>query len=353
MPFTHKPFAIAVRNRIHSSSLEMIRISRNLLFSGLVAACSLLEANEPKAWEKPYPENKADLLAIQEQLRKILPNASKAVVAIESGDGAGSGVIVSEDGIILTAAHVIGRSGKRIKARLPDGKLLNAITLGGSELSDAGIAKITDEGNWPTVQMAERGSSKLGDWCFALGHPGGFNKERGIVTRLGRVIAKEEETMRTDSRLLGGDSGGPLFDFNGRVIGIHSRIAKRDDQNYHAAIESYHANWMSFTENKFITRASLRDGGFLGIGCRETEEGLEVFEVVEDSAAEKAGIRKGDLIAKINGEPIDTREELTIAIATNDPGKQVVIEYRRGEKEMSSKVKLGRRPTVEERDEEE
>ena len=85
-----------------------------LLIGYLGITLSLLQANGTKAWEKPYPKNKDDLLAIQEQLRKILPEASKAVVAIESGDGAGSGVIVSEDGIILTAAHVIGRSGKRV-----------------------------------------------------------------------------------------------------------------------------------------------------------------------------------------------------------------------------------------------
>jgi len=319
---------------------------RFLVLFAFLANSLWAHGKEQKAWEKPYPENKTDLLKIQERLREILPNASKAVVAIESGDGAGSGVIVTEDGIILTAAHVIGRSGKRIKVRLPDGKLVNAITLGGSEISDAGMAKITDEGNWDIAKMAERGSSQVGDWCFALGHPGGFMKERGIVTRLGRVIDKEDETMRTDSRLLGGDSGGPLFDFEGKVIGIHSRIAKRDDQNYHAAIESYHANWNSFLEKKLITRESLKDGGFLGVACKETEDGLLVEMVVEGSAAEKAGLSKGDLIAKINGELIETREELTIAIATNDPGKKVIIEYRRGEKEMSIKVKLGSRENI-------
>jgi serine protease Do len=319
---------------------------RFLVLFAFLANSLWAHGKEQKAWEKPYPENKTDLLKIQERLREILPIASKAVVAIESGDGAGSGVIVTEDGIILTAAHVIGRSGKRIKVRLPDGKLVNAITLGGSEISDAGMAKITDEGNWDIAKMAERGSSQVGDWCFALGHPGGFMKERGIVTRLGRVIDKEDETMRTDSRLLGGDSGGPLFDFEGKVIGIHSRIAKRDDQNYHAAIESYHANWNSFLEKKLITRESLQDGGFLGVACKETEGGLLVEMVVEGSAADKAGLSKGDLIAKVNGELIETREELTIAIATNDPGKKVIIEYRRGEKEMSIKVKLGSREEI-------
>jgi len=314
----------------------------------MVAYSVCPKTDDLKAWEKPYPENQKDLLAIQERLHKILPEAKKTVVAIESGGGAGSGVIVSEDGMVLTAAHVIGKSGKRVKIRLPDGKRVNAITLGGSEISDAGMAEITDEGAWSVAPMAERGSSKVGDWCFALGHPGGFDKERGIIVRLGRIIAKKDETIQTDSRLLGGDSGGPLFDFNGRVIGIHSRISKKDDQNFHAPIEAFHANWKSFREKKLLTQSNLRDGGFLGVGCEETEEGLKVIEVVEGSAAKTARLREGDVIVKVNGNFIDTREELTIAIATTGHGKSVIIDYRRGEKEMTAKVKLGKRPDFEE-----
>ena len=84
------------------------------------------------------------------------------------------------------------------------------------------------------------------------------------------------------------------------------------------------------------------------MGCKETEKGLEIFEVVEDSAAEEAGLRGGDILAKVNGEPIDTREELTIAIATNEPGETVTVECRRGDKEMSFRIKLGRYPGNEE-----
>jgi serine protease Do len=225
--------------------------------------------------------------------------------------------------------------------------------LGGSEISDAGMAEITDAGDWPVAPMAARGSSKIGDWCFALGHPGGFDKERGIIVRLGRIIAKEDETIQTDSRLLGGDSGGPLFDFNGRVIGIHSRISKKDDQNFHAPIEAFHANWKSFREADLLTQVSLKEGGFLGVGCKETEEGLKVIEVVEGSAAKKARLREGDIIVKVNGDVIDTREELTIAIATTGPGKSVIIDYLRGEKEMTAKVKLGKRHDFEEEEGEE
>lgn len=317
---------------------------RNLLLAALIltaGALSSLQA-EPKAWEKPYPKDKADLLAIQNRLFKILPKAKQAVVAIEDGGGAGTGVIVSEDGLVLTAAHVIGRPNKRITVRLPNGKRLKAISLGGSQISDAGMVRITDEGNFTAAPLAPAGASEIGDWCIALGHPGGFDPKRGIVTRLGRVIAKEEETMRTDGRLLGGDSGGPLFDLNGRIIGIHSRIARKDDQNFHVTIESFHANRKAFEAGEFLTDERRRKGGFLGVACEETDEGLLIREVVEDSAAQKAGIRSGDVLLAIDDEPIDTREELIFNLTAHKPGETVVIHLRRDEKELSLRATLGR-----------
>ena len=111
------------------------------------------ELLEKQAWKKAYPQNPEDLRAIQAQLQSLLPEAEKAVVSIETGDGAGSGVIISPEGLVLTAAHVIGSTGKRMKVRLHDGKRLSAITLGGSELSDAGMLKIKGRKNF--YQLAE------------------------------------------------------------------------------------------------------------------------------------------------------------------------------------------------------
>ena len=98
-------------------------------------------------------------------------------MAVQSGGGAGSGVIVSKDGLVLTAGHVSGRPGRSVKIVLPDGRRLNAVTMGGSEISDSGMCKIQDKGDWPFAPMAEKGKSQVGDWCFALGHPGGFIEE--------------------------------------------------------------------------------------------------------------------------------------------------------------------------------
>ena len=98
-----------------------------------------------RAWNRIVPENSDDLLEIQARLQSLLPEVQGAVVSIEAKDGAGSGVIISKDGLVLTAAHVIGSSKKKMTVRLPNGERLPAISLGGSELSDAGMLKITNQ----------------------------------------------------------------------------------------------------------------------------------------------------------------------------------------------------------------
>lgn len=298
------------------------------------------------AWEKQSPEDLTDLLAIQERLRELLPDAKKALVSIEAGDGAGSGVIVSKEGLVLTAAHVIGKTGKKMQVRLPTGKRNSAVTLGGSEISDAAMLKIKGGGEWPFVTIAKRGESKVGDWCFGLGHPGGFDKDRGIVVRVGKIIAKKDETMQTDSRLLGGDSGGPLFDFDGRLIAIHSRVSQKPDQNFHVPVESFLANWETFRDEELISYDLMQDGGFFGVACEEIEAGLIVREVIPGTAAEKAGLKLNDILLEVNGEPLDSREEFIIIISSLKPGDEARILYQRDEAQLSVKVNLGVRPKV-------
>jgi len=301
-------------------------------------------AKSSKPWEKKVPESKEDLLSIQAKLQTTLKKAKQAVVAIQSGGGSGSGVIVSKDGLVLTAGHISGRAGRSVKIVLPDGRRVDAVTMGGSEISDSGMCKIKEDGEWPFAPMAGKGKSQVGDWCFALGHPGGFMAKRGMVTRIGRVIDKQYATLRTDCRLLGGDSGGPLFNLDGEVIGIHSRIAKDDDANFHAPIESYLEHWDVFNEGTMISRRDLQKGGFLGVGTMETEDGLRIMNLVNESAAQKGGILKSDVIIAIDGEPIDSQEELFIVVGSKEPGDEVVIDLRRGKKDLSISLELGKRP---------
>ena len=301
-----------------------------------------------QSWKKTAPENINDLIEIQDRLRSLLPEAKAALVSIEAVDGAGSGVIVSEDGLVLTAAHVTGSTGKKMKVRLSNGKRASAVTLGGSEISDGAMLQIIDEGIWPHVPVARNGKSEVGDWCFGLGHPGGFDKERGIVVRIGKIISKKDETMQTDSRLLGGDSGGPLFDFDGHLIAIHSRVSQQPDQNYHVPVESFHANWDFFRDKELFSYDSMQKGGFFGVSCEETDSGLVVKEVITGTAAEKAGIIKGDILLEVNEEPLDKREEFIIMISSLRPGDEAKILYQRNDAQISVKVALGVRPKMEE-----
>ena len=290
---------------------------------------------------KRFLKTKKDLYAIQYRLQELLPKAKKGLVAIEANDGAGSGVIISPEGLILTAAHVIGKTGKKMKVRFANGKRASAISLGGSELSDAGMLKIIDEGPWPFVDMAKNQSSEIGDWCFGLGHPGGFDAKRGIVVRIGRIIGKKDETMQTDSRLLGGDSGGPLFDFQGKVIAIHSRISQKPDQNFHVPIESFQANWDFFKNQDLLTFNEIEKGGFLGVACEEEEDGLLVKSIVPNSAAAEAGLQAGDVLVKIDDQWVNNREKLTILISSKKPNEEVSIEYKRENTTNRIQLKLG------------
>jgi serine protease Do len=301
---------------------------------------------EVEAWKKKSPSDITDLLSIQEHLRELLPDAKKALVSIEAGDGAGSGVIVSKEGLVLTAAHVIGKTGKKMQVRLPNGKRASAITLGGSEISDAAMLQILGDEEWPFVPIANKGESQIGDWCFGLGHPGGFDKERGVVVRIGKIIAKKDETMQTDSRLLGGDSGGPLFDFEGRLIAIHSRVSQKPDQNFHVPVESFHANWDTFRDEELISYDLMKDGGFFGVACEETETGLIVCEVISGTAAEKAGLKINDILLEVNDEPLDSREEFIIIISSLKPGDEAKILYKRKGAQLSVKANLGVRPSL-------
>jgi serine protease Do len=323
--------------------MNMLGLILTLLFGLIFLHGDVVEV---EAWKKKSPSDITDLLSIQEHLRELLPDAKKALVSIEAGDGAGSGVIVSKEGLVLTAAHVIGKTGKKMQVRLPNGKRASAITLGGSEISDAAMLQILGDEEWPFVPIANKGESQIGDWCFGLGHPGGFDKERGVVVRIGKIIAKKDETMQTDSRLLGGDSGGPLFDFEGRLIAIHSRVSQKPDQNFHVPVESFHANWDTFRDEELISYDLMKDGGFFGVACEETETGLIVCEVISGTAAEKAGLKINDILLEVNDEPLDSREEFIIIISSLKPGDEAKILYKRKGAQLSVKANLGVRPSL-------
>ena len=232
-----------------------------LIRAGLAIACFCAFANAQELLisplDKPRPETRRDLLTIQSAVKEVAKKALPCTVGLRLGGAMGSGVIISEDGYILTAAHVVVPSsrngspdpslafeapGRRVQVLFQDGKVKEGRVLGLHTAADGALIKLDDDGPWPFVPMADK-NADIGDWCIAIGHPGGFDKERSSPVRLGRVIDKVPMVMRTDCVITGGDSGGPLFDLQGRVIGIHSRITKELDENFHVPVQTYLTAW--------------------------------------------------------------------------------------------------------------
>ena len=196
----------------------------------------------------------ADLASFNPVLTGVADQCREATVGIViPGGSMGSGVIISEDGLILTAAHVLPEAGGDIVIVLSDGRQVAGKALGVNRKIDSGMARITEEGTYPTAPVAESGTMWEGDWCIAFGHGGGVQTDRPAPMRLGRMlhVTSTSEPVRwltTDCTVISGDSGGPLFDLQGNVIGIHSNIGMSVLVNRHVPISAYHAQWDDLLE---------------------------------------------------------------------------------------------------------
>src|SRR5262249_26952523 len=150
-------------------------------------------------------------------LRRVIP----CTVAVPFGeDFFNSGVVISKDGYVLTAGHVIGQAGRKCTVILSGGKALPAETLGANLAADIGLIKITEKYTGPWLEIGQSADLKQGDWVIATGHAGGYKQGRSPPVRLGRVLEVASSRIRTDCPIIGGDSGGPLIDMSGKVVGV-------------------------------------------------------------------------------------------------------------------------------------
>lgn len=310
---------------------------------------ALIADERPYINDKKAPENRKDLDAIQAALAKALPNARAATVCIEMGEGSGTGVIVSADGLILTAAHVSSGVKKKATVVLEDGTKLKAETLGLVADTDAAMMRITEKGTWPFVEIDRSDSARLGDWVFALGHSGGFDKDRGSVVRIGRLVRMANTTFQSDCILIGGDSGGPLFDLTGKLVGIHSRVGQQLQMNMHVPMSEYVKNWDGMMKSEFIGEGPfatkpVKGNGFLGLATdARPEGGLVVTKVGNKSPAQEAGVKEGDVLWKLNGTALEKREQLQELLKEMSAGDEVSLEIERDGKKQTLTFNLGER----------
>jgi serine protease Do len=308
------------------------------------AALTPLRAEgRPPALDKLLPENVQDLRAIQERVKKVTAKVTPAVVGVRIGHAAGSGVIVNKDGYVLTAGHISGEPNRDAFVILPDGRRLHGKTLGANRGLDSGMIRITDEGEWPFVEMGDSSKVKEGAWCLALGHPEGFRPGRTPVLRLGRILSRSDKVLRTDCALVGGDSGGPLFDLDGKVIGIHSSIGETLTMNLHVPVDTYRTNWVRLAKGD-VWGGSKRSGPYIGVHLNEDDHECRIAKVDKDSPAEKAGLKADDVVIRFGTSPVEDLEDLLTLIKEHKPGDEVPIRVRRGKKILELKITIGKHP---------
>ena len=338
-----------------------MKILHPLLLS-LLAALSfssgpvLAQAQQPPAKRSaaemaPNVKGFRDLQKLNRQIVALSKRAQPATVCLisKNGRGSGSGVVVSEDGLILTAAHVTSSMAGGVVVIFPDGTRKEGEILGADYDRDAAMVKLVEEGQYPFVEVGKSKNLKRNQWTVALGHAGGFDPMRKPPVRLGRVLSNRNFVV-TDTAVVGGDSGGPLFDVQGRVIGIHSNIGVSLMENRHVPIDVFLDQWDKLISGEASgTRFNSAQAAgpspnqpMLGVQLVEGEDGVFVDAVVPRSPAEKAGMQKGDLIRKINGKEVDSADEMIELVKAKKAGDEIKVDYQRDGQEGSAKMALVR-----------
>ena len=297
--------------------------------------------------DKPAPENIEDLRAIQGRVKDVLRKVVPATVGIRIGGASGSGVIINKEGHVLTAGHVSGTPDKECVIIFPNGKKVKGKSLGGNGGIDSGLIQITEKGDWPFVDMGKSTDLKRGQWVIAVGHPGGFNERRSPPVRLGRILEANRNMIRTDCTLVGGDSGGPLFDMDGKVIGIHSRIAGNITDNIHVPVDTYRDTWDRLVKGERWGGGLFGGGGadmpYMGVELEQDSDNCKVKKITPGSPAEKAGIKEGDVILSFAGQKIAKSADLAPQLFKKKIGDRIALELKRGEETVKLEIKLGRR----------
>jgi len=295
------------------------------------------------------PKSLADLKALQTQQSKVAAKIHQVTVNLQHGSTQGSGVLINEDGYILTAAHVAGKPKQKMWVVLHDGRRVEAVSMGVNRDTDAGLVRILknrDQNNqpWPHATLPAVGERvKTGQWCIAGGHPGGWMSDRPAVIRVGRILRVTDSTIVSDCSLIGGDSGGPLFDLQGKLIGIHSRIGIDVDDNMHVPMTVYMESWdrLANSEAWGVLPGFRPIIGVTADRQSDTKRECVIGTVAPRGPAAKAGIIPGDRIVRFNNAEITSFDRLKEEVDAMVPGERVSIEVLRDGQKVNLKLIIG------------
>lgn len=270
--------------------------------------------------------------------------------------GSGSGVIVRADGIIVTNNHVVGEDTTEAEVRLSDKTHQIARIIGRDKETDIAVLKIETDRKLPAAEFGNSSALKVGQWVLAVGNPMGLDRTvtLGVISGIGRErlnLSKYENFIQTDAAINPGNSGGPLFNLRGEVIGINTAIIHMA-QGIGFSIP---ADMVSRVVDQLVSKGRVVRG-WLGVGIQgltkelskqfgiKEGQGVLINEVYEDDPAYVAGIKPGDIILKVEDQPVNSPNQLSRLVAQVGPGEKAKILVLRDGKEMVYHVPMAERP---------
>lgn len=290
------------------------------------------------------------MVAIEAQVQDVREKILEATVGLRFRSGHATGVIVSEEGHILTVAHAMSEPGRRVTVVLSDGRELEGRTRGRNEHGDYGMVQIVEENETFThCQLAPADSLQWGEICLATGHPGWISKSRGAVLRFGVLNGWTDEWVRTGCAIMPGDSGGPVFDLEGRVIAISSWIETMLDANYAVPASLYRDHWERLDAGEVWDRDSDPDrnrdsvpraveANRVGLVLRGRTRNASVQGVLEGSPAARAGIEPGDVIRAVNGDNVGSWRRAESLLVNARRTGEIVLRVERDGAELDVRL---------------
>ena len=278
----------------------------------------------------------------------------------------GSGFFVSADGYVVTNNHVVRPDGnarlEEVTVTLPDGTEYEAELIGTDEQSDLAVLKVTRPEPFPFVQFGNSDEARVGDWVLAIGNPFGLDGTvtSGIVSAVHRSTGRgaNDRFIQTDASINRGNSGGPLFDMRGNVIGINNAILSPSGGSVGIGLAIPAQDASPIVQALISGEEILR--GYMGVQIQPVDEDFaEALGIPENSgefiqavqpgeAAEDAGLQSGDVVISVNGEDITRDQSLSYLVANISPGTTIPIVYIREGERRSTNLTVGRRPSNDE-----
>lgn len=269
----------------------------------------------------------------------------------------GSGVIVTQDGYVITNNHVIDESDK-ITVQLNDGREYPGKVVGKDPNSDVAILKI-DATNLPHLDLGDSNALEVGEWVVAVGNPLGLQATLtvGVVSAKGRSnlsIANYEDFIQTDAAINRGNSGGPLMNLHGQVIGINTAIASTSG-GYMGIGFAIPSNVVKLVMEQIIEKGAVTRG-YMGVTLQAIDqdlavafnlpvvEGALINDVAKDSPAQAAGLKQGDIILEYNGHHVDNIGSFRNSVSLMRPGTVVQLKVQRGKEQLTIPVTVGSLP---------